>query len=154
MHRYSHIKISFQYKYPHVKDKTVSWPPYLKHGNPHTWKDGPYTEMGTMYQRQGQVIASHGYRGIYLLVLEFYTYHWHTAPHISTPPHNIIHLLLILLLQIHRVYCLLILKKRVARKQYMTIFPNDQLAIISLIRKWMSPFRATYRVCYMRSRSI
>ena len=29
---------SYQYRDPHVKDKTVSRPSYLKHGNPHTWK--------------------------------------------------------------------------------------------------------------------
>ena len=32
------IKMSFQYRDPHVKDKTVSRPSYLKHGNPHTWE--------------------------------------------------------------------------------------------------------------------
>ena len=29
---------SYQYRYPHVKDKTASRPSYLKHGNPHTWE--------------------------------------------------------------------------------------------------------------------
>ena len=28
---------SYQYRYPHVKDKTVSRPSYLKQENPHTW---------------------------------------------------------------------------------------------------------------------
>ena len=29
---------SYQYRDPHVKDKTVLWPSYLQHGNPHTWE--------------------------------------------------------------------------------------------------------------------
>ena len=29
---------SYQYRDPHVKDKTVSRRSYLSHGNPHTWK--------------------------------------------------------------------------------------------------------------------
>ena len=29
---------SYQYRDPHVKDKTVSLPSYLWHGNPHTWR--------------------------------------------------------------------------------------------------------------------
>ena len=29
---------SYQYRNPNVKDKTVSRPPYLEHGNPHTWE--------------------------------------------------------------------------------------------------------------------
>ena len=33
------IKIpSYQYRDPHVKEKTVSRPSYLQHGNPHTWE--------------------------------------------------------------------------------------------------------------------
>ena len=36
---YLNIKTSpYQYRDPNVKDKTVSWPSYLKHGNPHTRK--------------------------------------------------------------------------------------------------------------------
>ena len=34
------------YRNSHVKDKTVSWPSYLLHGSPHTWKDSLYIEMG------------------------------------------------------------------------------------------------------------
>ena len=37
----SHLNIkmsSYQYRDPHVKDKTVSRPSYLQHGNPHTWE--------------------------------------------------------------------------------------------------------------------
>ena len=30
--------LSYQYRDPHVKDKTVSRPSYLYHGNPHTWE--------------------------------------------------------------------------------------------------------------------
>ena len=37
---------SYQYRDPYVKDKTVSRPSYLLHGNPHTWKDGLYIETG------------------------------------------------------------------------------------------------------------
>ena len=29
---------SYQYRDPHVKDETVSWPSYLKHGNAPTWE--------------------------------------------------------------------------------------------------------------------
>ena len=29
---------SKQFRDPHVKDKTVSRPSYLQHGNPHTWE--------------------------------------------------------------------------------------------------------------------
>ena len=36
---------SYQYRHPHLKDKTVSRPSYLKHGNPHTW-ESLYTETG------------------------------------------------------------------------------------------------------------
>ena len=33
------IKVSsYQHRDPYVKDKTVSWPSYLEHGNPHTWE--------------------------------------------------------------------------------------------------------------------
>ena len=35
-----HMKVSsYQYRDPLVKDKTVSRPYYLNHGNPHTWDD-------------------------------------------------------------------------------------------------------------------
>ena len=36
----------YKYRDSHVKDKTVSRPSYLYYGNPHTWKDGLYMEMG------------------------------------------------------------------------------------------------------------
>ena len=37
----SHLNIKmspYQYRDPHVKDKIVSRPSYLNHGNPHTWE--------------------------------------------------------------------------------------------------------------------
>ena len=37
---------SYQYRDPHVKDKTVLWSSYLEHGNPHTWKDCLYIVQG------------------------------------------------------------------------------------------------------------
>ena len=37
---------SCQYRNPHHKVKTVSWPSYLYHGNLHTWKDNLYIETG------------------------------------------------------------------------------------------------------------
>ena len=40
------IKMSYQYRDPHVKDKTVSRPSYLYHGNPHTRKHGLCIETG------------------------------------------------------------------------------------------------------------
>ena len=40
---------SYQYRDPHVKDKTVSWPSYLYHGNPHTPKGGLYIETGPWF---------------------------------------------------------------------------------------------------------
>ena len=44
------MKMSHQYRDPHIKDKTVVWPSYLiYHGNPHTWKDGLYNEIGPEY---------------------------------------------------------------------------------------------------------
>ena len=42
---------SYQYMDPHVKDRTVSRPSYLKHGNHHIWKDGVYIETGPRVQR-------------------------------------------------------------------------------------------------------
>ena len=39
--------MSYHYRDPHVKDKTVSRLSYLQHGNPHTWKDGLYIETGS-----------------------------------------------------------------------------------------------------------
>ena len=53
-YRYGHsggclnIKMSsYQYRNPHVKEKTVLRPSYLKHGNPHTWeRRSLYIEMG------------------------------------------------------------------------------------------------------------
>ena len=38
---------SCQYTDPHYKDKMVSWPSYLYNGNPYTWKDCLYIEMGS-----------------------------------------------------------------------------------------------------------
>ena len=51
---------SYQYRDPSVKDKTVSRPSYLLHGNPHTWKDGLYTETGPRFGHDnvGQLLAS------------------------------------------------------------------------------------------------
>ena len=37
------IKMSpYQYRDPHVKDKTVSLASYIYHENPHTWENGLY----------------------------------------------------------------------------------------------------------------
>ena len=49
----SNIKMSsYQYKNSHAKDKTVSWPSYLKHGNLHTW------ERRSLYWDRVQAIFS------------------------------------------------------------------------------------------------
>ena len=40
---------SYQYKDPHVKDKMVSWPSYLWHGNLIPGKDGLYIETGPRF---------------------------------------------------------------------------------------------------------
>ena len=34
----SQKKLSYWYRYPHVKDETVSRPSYHLHGNTHTWE--------------------------------------------------------------------------------------------------------------------
>ena len=49
---------SYQYRDPHVEDKTVSRPSYLEHGNPHTWKrrslywDGALTDCPVLPTEQ------------------------------------------------------------------------------------------------------
>ena len=52
---------SYQYRDSHVKDKTVSRPSYLKHGNPHTW------ERPSLYWDGAQVFLTQERRG-YLCV--------------------------------------------------------------------------------------
>ena len=43
---------SYQYRAPHVKDKTVSWPSYLLHRNPHTWeRQSLYWDVAQMSQQ-------------------------------------------------------------------------------------------------------
>ena len=42
---------SYQYMDPHVKDRTVSRPSYLKHGSHHIWEDGVYIETGPRVPR-------------------------------------------------------------------------------------------------------
>ena len=41
---------SYQFKDSYVKDKTISRPSYLQHGNPHTWKDSLHIETGPWLQ--------------------------------------------------------------------------------------------------------
>ena len=38
--------MSYRYRYPHGKDKTVLWPSDLWHGKPYTWKDGFILKQG------------------------------------------------------------------------------------------------------------
>ena len=40
------LKMSYQYRDSHYKDKMFSWPAYLYNGNPLTWKDCLYNKMG------------------------------------------------------------------------------------------------------------
>ena len=44
---------SYQFRDPDNKDKTVSRPSYLNHGNSHTWKDGFHIETGPRRLGQG-----------------------------------------------------------------------------------------------------
>ena len=39
---------SYQYRDPYVKDKTVSWRSYLKHGNPYTWETQSVQWVGAL----------------------------------------------------------------------------------------------------------
>ena len=41
--------LSYQYRNSYYKDKTVSWPSDIHNGNPHTWKDSIYIEMGPRF---------------------------------------------------------------------------------------------------------
>ena len=53
------IKISYQYRDPHLKDKTISRPSYLKHGNAYTW------ERWSFYWDGAQVIHMRKLEGLW-----------------------------------------------------------------------------------------
>ena len=77
-HAGAHLNIkmsSYQYWESHYQDKTVSQPSYLHNGNPHTWKDRLYIEMGPWQLRVDSGTWWQEYRGVILPVLKFLLYH-------------------------------------------------------------------------------
>ena len=68
---------SYQYRDPHVKDKTVSRPSYLLHWNPIPGKDGLYFEAGPWYPTSMYKHSLWGYCSILsILFSNINTVHW------------------------------------------------------------------------------
>ena len=67
----------YQYRHPHVKDKTVSRPSYLYHGNPHAWERRP------LYQIKAQCPFQYPIRRLPKTLQSLALHEWVSNAHIT-----------------------------------------------------------------------